>query len=172
MPTEPEPVTEEADDDSLEAECRALFVEADEAKERLANIAKSVEAAGHPELATIYREISGTVLTLISDLTATCGGGFGDIVEDVERLYAQRDGEPSESVLLEEDSKRYVEYFEAVLRIFRDLLGAASPEQREPLEALIRMSEERLEFTKEITVDEETDKDDDDEADPEEDTTA
>ena len=156
MPTEqPETATEETGDDSLEAECRFLFAEAKEAKERLAKLASTAAEAGHGEIAKLYREISGTVLTLFMDLTATCGSGFGEIGEEVEKIYAEQQGEVSESVLLKEDGARFVSYLEQVLRIARELEASAPEAQREGFTALVRMTTELITFTKEITLEEE-----------------
>lgn len=166
----PEPVAEEVEADdgegaSLEDECRALFTETDQARQRLTTLANAIAAKGNAELAAVYREVSGTVLSLVSDLIATCGGGFADLEEDVERLYARREGEePDESVLLEEDSKLYVAYFEQIQRLLEELTASSSDvAQKQIFETLSRMTTERLEFTKSITVTDDDDDGDDDE---------
>jgi hypothetical protein len=161
---------------SLEEECRTLFTEVEEAKSRLGKLATAAEGNNLPNIAALYREMSGTVLSILSDLTATVGGGFADIEEDVERLYARSgDGEPTESVLLEEDGKRYVAYLEQVRRLLEELERQASgqAEQAEVFKTLLRLTDELLTFTKEITVEEEDEDDEkegeDDEPDADED---
>lgn len=152
---------------SLEEECRTLFTEVEEAKSRLGKLATAAEGNNLPNIAALYREMSGTVLSILSDLTATVGGGFADIEEDVERLYARSgDGEPTESVLLEEDGKRYSAYLEQVKRLLEELSrqAAGQAEQEEVFKTLLRMTDELLEFTKEITVEEtEAEEEDEDE---------
>jgi hypothetical protein len=145
---------------SLEEECRTLFTEVEEAKSRLGKLATAAEGNNLPNIAALYREMSGTVLSILSDLTATVGGGFADIEEDVERLYTRGGGdEPTESVLLEEDGKRYVAYLEQVRRLLEELERQASgqAEQAEVFKTLLRLTDELLTFTKEITAEEDED---------------
>jgi hypothetical protein len=139
-------------DVSLEEECRVLFTEADEAKARLMGLAGKES----PELARLYREVAGTVVSLVSDLAATMGAGFAELGGEIDRLEAEQEGEVVESVLLDEDGKLYVAYFEQVLTLLDGLKDAvpAGSEQAEALAALRRMTEERLEFTREIMVEE------------------
>ena len=146
----------EDDDEGVdtEEEFKALFAETEEAKERLQRLAENADKNGKPEIAAIYREVAGTVVTLISDLSLTTGQVILDVENDLAGVIG---GEPTESVLLEEDGKLYVVYFEQMLRLFDDLEkivpdtedGVA---QRDVFQTLRRMTVERLEFTKEIMV--------------------
>ena len=150
-------VEEETDDEEgseIEEEFKTLFAESDEARERLQHLAENADKNAKPEIAAIYRELAGTVVSLISDLSLTTGQILVELEEDLAGVIG---GQPTESVLLEEDGKLYVVYFEQMLRLFDDL-GKLVPDsedgekQREIFRTLRRMTEERLEFTREIMV--------------------
>jgi hypothetical protein len=140
----------------LEAELGVIYREATEGRERLLGAAKKLDEA-NPELAKIYREIAGTVLTLISDLAGTAGEALLQADEDIARLETRMEGAPTESALMPEDAAMYLAYLEQVDKLLEKLLESVPEDaarQREPLEALRRMTAERVEFTKEIMIEE------------------
>jgi hypothetical protein len=153
----------ENDDDAIdlnepdtEDEFRTLFSDAEDQQKRFKELAQKAESDGKGELATLYREIDGTVLSLLRDVVASCGGAFkaaedrlGELEEDVD---AGAGGFPTNSFLLTEDAKEYIAYFEQIQRFLAELSAVAgvSEEQKQIFETLQRMTKDRLDFTKEI----------------------
>lgn len=153
-----------------EEEFRALYNDAQEGGKRLLARAATLQAT-HPEIAELYREINGSVLSLLSDMAASCGGAFSAIEDNVEELFEQAGDEPvTESVLLAKDGKDFLDYLAQMLRLVEELTkavpdGVSGDAQREIFAKLHRLTEDRIEFTKSITEeddDEETEKDEDD----------
>ncbi len=157
MPTEvTAPDDADEGEEDLEAELGVIYREATEGRERLLATAKKLDES-QPELAKIYREIAGTVLTLISDLAGTAGEAILQADEDIARLDARIEGAPTESALMPEDAAMYLAYLEQVDKLLDSLLESVPEDaarQREPLEAMKRMTAERVEFTKEIMIEE------------------
>ena len=90
-----------------EEEFRTLFTDAEDQQKRFKELAQKAEKDGKPELASLYREIDGTVLSLVRDVVASCGGAFksneerlGELEEDVEA----GGGIPNESFLVTDDA--------------------------------------------------------------------
>lgn len=153
------PETEDEDEADTDEEFRALYMDATDAQARFEELAKLQETNNRPELASVYREIGGTILSLISDMTMSTGGALSALEDTVEGLVT---GEATESILMPQDAKEYVDYFEQVLRLLDGLdkvvpAGAAGDDQRKIFGALRRMTTDRIEFTKAIAVKEDDD---------------
>ena len=162
------------DDDGGEAdtaeEFQAHFIDAGDARARFEELAKVQDAQKRPELAALYREIGGTVISLLADVIASTGGALEALEEDVDAVQNE-DGEATESVLLPKDAAEYVQYFEQVMRLLDGLdgivpAGPSGDDQRKIFGALRRMTNDRLEFTKAITAEEAPGAPDDDADDP------
>ncbi len=157
------------EDPDTEEEFRALFMEAEEAQARLKALGLAEQQAGRPELGKIYQELAGTVVSLLGDFAATSGGAFRALEETVDGLADQVETDaPTESVLLPEDAEDYQKYFAQMSELLTGLsksLSDGDAEQRTVIEALQRLTQDRIEFTKEITFTEE-DVDDDEEPSP------
>lgn len=159
------PGTEAEDEADLEAELGVIYREATEARDRFMERAKKSEKE-NPDVAALYREMGGTVLTLISDLVSTAGEALLQADEDIERLFGRVDGTPTESALMPDDAEMFLAYLDQVKKLVEGLLASmpsdVPAEQREALEALGRMTDERIEFTKEITAEDDEDTDEPD----------
>jgi hypothetical protein len=164
------PAEEEGPD--TDAEFRTLFDDAGDAKKRLIKMAASMEG-GNPDGAKILREISGTVLSIVSDLIAATGGAIVACEDDISELEEEGpggEGEPTESVLLEEDAEKYIALMTLYLRLLDELepvipAGSDGDKQREVFARLRRPTEELIAFTKEIGGLNEDGDDDDEEED-------
>ena len=81
--------TEETDDTieetDTELEFRELHADAITQAGRLKQLADKTEAAS-PDVAGVLREMSGTVLSLVVDLVAACGGTFRSVEERLDDL--------------------------------------------------------------------------------------
>jgi|SRR6185295_1677296 len=147
------------EDPDTEEEFRALFMEAEEAQARLKALGLAEQQAGRPELGKIYQELAGTVVSLLGDFAATSGGAFRALEETVDGLADQVETDaPTESVLLPEDAEDYQKYFAQMSELLTGLsksLSDGDAEQRTVIEALQRLTQDRIEFTKEITFEEE-----------------
>ena len=137
-------------------EFRNLFADAVAQQKRFKELAQKAEKDGKGELAALYREMDGTVLSLVRDVVASTGGEFksaedrlGELEEDVDNGAA---GFPTQSVLLAEDAKEYIAYFEQMERFITELseVPGVADDQKEIFNTLLRMTKDRLEFTKEI----------------------
>jgi len=153
QPSTPETPGEE--DVDTEAEFHTLWTDAAEGKTRFAALAKAAQDAGNTELATVYREIGATVMSLLVDITAATGGAFMYVEEELERVEA---GETTASTLLQEDAEKYIQLFEQFLKLLDGLDGIIpdgieGARQREIFETLRRATNGMMEFTREITVD-------------------
>ncbi len=153
-----------------ESEFKSLWTDATEGAARFAALAKAAEKA-HPEIAKVYEEIGGTIMSLLVDLTAATGGALMNVEDEIDRLPAGGGG-PEASSLLAEDAEKYLQLFAQYVRLFEGLEGVVPPgedgdKQREVFATLRRMTEGMMEFTKSITISEEDDDDDDDDDDDE-----
>jgi hypothetical protein len=166
---EPLQLPESTEDPSTEEEFKAHYAESMETQDRLTQIAQDEERSGNAQSAKLYRELAG-VVALVQDIAASCGGAFTSIEDQVDDLFARGGGDaPMESALLKDDATEYVQYFEQVKRLLEGLLtqvppGSDGDPQRQIFEALLRMTNDRIEFTNEITIEDEPDDDDVDDA--------
>jgi hypothetical protein len=137
-------------------EFRTLFADSEDQQRRFKDLAQKAEKDGKGELASLYREIDGTVLSLLRDVVASCGGAFksceerlGELEEDVAEGGG---GIPNESFLITEDANEYVGYLEQIERLLTELsaVEGTPAEQKTIFDTLLRMTKDRLEFTKTI----------------------
>jgi hypothetical protein len=137
-------------------EFRNLFTDAEAQQKRFKELAQKAEKDGKGELASLYREIDGTVLSLLRDVVASVGGAFksaeerlGELEEDVDNGAG---GFQNNSFLLAEDAKEYIAYFEQMDRFITELsaVPGVADDQKQIFDTLLRMTKDRLEFTKEI----------------------
>jgi hypothetical protein len=139
-------------DVSTEEEFRVLFNEVKGQRDRIKMLAQKLGG----ESGQVLSEIDGTVLDLLQDVVAQCGAAF-ELIED--RLYNLEEdaaaGMPNDSFLLAEDAQQYVAYFEQIKRLLSELAAVpgAPPEQQEVFATLLRMTEDRIEFTQSISAD-------------------
>ena len=169
---EPEP---EADTDQ---EFHAIHTDAIQSRERFELLAKEAEAAGKPEIAAVYREVSSEVLGLIAEMAMSTAGAIIAVEDAVDGLEDTVDalpggGAPDDSSLLKEDADKYLSLFDQYLRLLEGLSnivpkGSDGDEQRKIFATLKRLTEGMIEFTKSISpeTDDETeteDPEDDDE---------
>lgn len=146
--TGPEDEQEEVDTD---AEFKALWAESQEGGDRLKGRADAARKSGKTDIADVYDEVRGTVMSLLSDFIASTGGALVSLEDSVA---AQ---EEEESRLLPEDAAKYLLLFEQFAKLLEEL-GRAIPEgsegdpQREIFATLLRMTEGLDSFTREITI--------------------
>jgi hypothetical protein len=163
---EPLQLPESTEDPSTEEEFQAHYAESMETRDRLMQIAQDEERGGNVAGAKLYRELAGVVV-LVQDMAASSGGAFASLEDQVDDLFARGGDAPTESALLKEDATEYVQYFEQVKRLLEGLMtqvppGADGDPQRQIFEALLRMTNDRIEFTNEIMIEDEPDDDDPD----------
>jgi len=160
----------DTDDDintGTEEEFRVLFNEVKSQRDRIKTLAQKM---GGPS-GQVLQEVDGTVLDLLQDVVAQCGAAF-ELIED--RLFNLEEdaaaGIPNESFLLADDAQQYVAYFEQIKRLLSELAAVpgAPPEQQEVFATLLRMTEDRIEFTQSIAADDDDGGDDDDDGTPKE----
>jgi len=157
--TSPEP--EEPD---TEEEFKALYTDATDGRDRFEALAKAADAAGNPEIAKVYREVSGTVIGLIVDLVAASASAIINVEDAVDALPG---GGGGGSMLVQEDADKYLALFDQYLRLLDGLDGIVpdGPDgaaQREVFATLRRLTTGMVEFTKSIVDDDDDDDDDDD----------
>lgn len=147
-------------DVSTEEEFRVLFNEVKQQRSRLKMLAQKMGG----ESGQVLQEVDGTVLDLLADVVAQCGAAF-EMIED--RLYTLEEdaaaGMPNDSFLLSEDAQQYIAYFEQIKRLLSELAAVpgAPTEQQEVFATLLRMTEDRIEFTQSIAADGDDDEPDD-----------
>jgi hypothetical protein len=169
-PQAQEPTIEDPDTD---AEFKALYTDAIEGRDRFAALAKAADEAGKPDVANIYREIGGTVMTLFMDVAAASGNALVNIEDQIDGLPAG--GATGGSGLLPEDAEKFLQLFDQYMRLLDGLTalvpaGSDGDAQREVFATLRRMTEGMVEYTKSIVLDEDPEDDDPEEdEDPEDD---
>jgi len=165
--TGPEDEEQEVDTD---AEFQALLADSQEGAERLKSRAAAARESGKTDIADVYDEVRGTVMSLMSDFIASTAGA---IVSLEDSVAAQ---EVEESQLLPEDAAKYLLLFAQYEKLLSELelvipAGSEGDLQREIFATLLRMTEGLKAFTLEITIggdaDEPDGEDDDDDAAPE-----
>jgi len=141
--------TETDDDGDTVAEFGALLADTEREVERLKKLATA--AKGKIDIEAIYGELAGTVVQLVQDVVATCGGAF-ESIED--RLDEIEDRISDESQLSEEDAKRYVDVLEAhdaiVAQMLKDMPEHDSPSQHKMLSELLKETRSLIALTREI----------------------
>jgi hypothetical protein len=155
---------EPTDEPDTESEFRTLYIDAAEGRDRFASLAKSADDAGKPEIAKVYREVGGTVMTLIMDLASASAVAIVDLENHVADLP---DGAGDTSALLKEDADKYLQLFEQYTKLLDGLTslvpaGVEGDAQREVFATLRRMTQGMADFTKSIVIEDEDDDDDDD----------
>jgi hypothetical protein len=166
------PAMPEPEDPDTEEEFKALYTDATEGRDRFEVLAKAADAAGHPEIAKVYREVSGTVMGLLVDIVGASANALISVEDAIDALPGGGDGGSS---LTREDADKYIALFDQYLRLLDglDSLVPAGPEgekQHEVFATLRRLTSGMVEFTESIVdgiADADADPDDDDE-DPEE----
>ncbi len=149
-----------------ELEFRTLFSEIVSQRQRLKGVAQKIGG----EAGQVLSEVDGTVLDLLQDVVAQCGAAF-EAIED--RLYNLEEDAaaalPNESFLLADDAQQYIAYFEQIKRLLGELMTVpgAPDEQKQVFETLMRMTDDRIEFTQAIAG-EPDDGDDGDDGEPQE----
>ncbi len=166
--TGPEEEEQEVDTD---AEFQALLADSQEGTERLRARAALARESGKTDIADVYDEVRGTVMSLMSDFIASTAGA---IVSLEDSVAAQ---ETEESQLLPEDAEKYLALFEQYMKLLGELStiippGSEGDAQREVFATLSRMTEGLAAFTQEITIgaadpDEDEEPEDPEEASPE-----
>jgi len=161
--TAPTPDPEEADTDE---EFRALWTDTQEAITRFAGLAKAADETGKPDIATIYREVSGNILSLMQDLVESTGGALVSLEDEIEALPGGGDAEDSQ--LLPEDAEKYLQLFGQFTHLLDELevvvpKGEDGDAQREIFATLRRMTDGMATFTREITIGGDGDEDEDEE---------
>jgi hypothetical protein len=171
-PTQMQTTEPEGDDVDTEAEFRSLWTDADEGRARFESLAKAADTAGQADIAKVYREVAGTVMTLMADLAAATGGAISHVEAELDEMPAG--GAADGSQLLPEDAEKYLQLFEQYIRLLDGLeqvvpSGTEGDTQREIFATLRRLTEGMSEFTRSITLlDDDDDDDDEPEDDPEE----
>jgi hypothetical protein len=145
-----------------DAEFQALYADAQEGKQRLLALALAAEQAQNADVAKIYREIAGTVLTLFADMAAACGGAIVNVESAVGELQDGDGGERIGSALTDEDAGKYLALFDQYVRLLDGLTalvpaGGDGDAQREIFETLRRMTDGMILFTKELNTAEDED---------------
>jgi hypothetical protein len=166
------------DGPDTESEFRSLYTDAADGRDRFVALAKAAEDAGNADVAKVYREIGGTVMTLFMDMAAASGGAFVNIEDQLDDLPAG--GEGGVSGLLQEDADKYLQLFDQFIRLLDGLTGLVpagveGDAQREVFATLRRMTEGMADFTKSIVIEDDEDEDgdpanDEDDEDPDGDT--
>jgi len=167
--TGPEEEEQETDTD---AEFQALLADSNEGAERLKSRAAAAREAGKTELADMYDEMRGTVMSLLSDFIASTAGALLSLEDQVAGQ------EDDVSQLLPEDAAKYLTLFVQFAKLLDELAGvipagSEGDAQREIFATLRRMTDGMAAFTQEITINaagdepEDEDDDDDDDAAPE-----
>jgi hypothetical protein len=154
------------DEPDTESEFRTLYTDAADGRDRFVALAKVAEDAGNADVAKVYREIGGTVMTLFMDMAAASGGAFVNIEDQLDDLPA---GAGGESALLQEDADKYLQLFEQFLRLLDGLTGLVpagveGDAQREVFATLRRMTDGMAEYTKSIVIEDDEDDEDGDPA--------
>lgn len=156
--TGPEEEEQETDTD---AEFQALLADSNEGAERLKNRAAALREAGKTDLADMYDEMRGTVMSLMSDFIASTAGALLSLEDQVVA--------PDEDVsqLLPEDAAKYMTLFVQFAKLLDELAGvipsgSEGDAQREIFATLRRMTDGMAAFTEEITINAAGDDPDDD----------
>jgi geranylgeranyl pyrophosphate synthase len=152
----------EEDEDTIDEEFQTLFGDVAQQITRLSKIAAAARAENRVDAATMLGELSGTCLQLMSDLVALTGDSFRYLEERIDEVEG---GDATVSILLPEDAEKYVACLEQNIRLLTSLINElpdAAEEQKAIFRTLVRMNEDRLAFTREITKG----ADDDDEDEP------
>jgi hypothetical protein len=171
--TEMQTTEPEGEDVDTEAEFRSLWTDADDGRARFEALAKGADTAGQPESAKIYREIAGTVMTLMADLAAATGGAISHVEAEIDEMPMPGDAGHDGSGLLPEDADKYLQLFDQYIRLLDGLeqvvpSGTEGDAQREIFATLRRLTEGMSEFTRSITLDEPEEEEEEPENDPEE----
>jgi hypothetical protein len=158
------------DEPDTESEFRTLYTDAADGRDRFVALAKAAEDAGNADVAKVYREIGGTVMTLFMDMAAASGGAFVNIEDQIDSLPTG--GDDRGSGLLQEDADKYLQLFDQFLRLLDGLTGLVpagveGDAQREVFATLRRMTEGMTEYTKSIVIEVDEDDEDEDEDDEE-----
>jgi hypothetical protein len=148
--TGPEEEPQEIDTD---AEFKALYAESEEGVARLKKLAAVARETGKPDIAAVYDEMHGTVLSLVTDLIASTGGALVSLEDEVAEGEAQHE----DSQLLPDDAAKYLLLFEQYMKLLGELSsvipsGSEGDAQREIFATLSRMTEGLAAFTREITI--------------------
>ena len=131
----------EEDDEEEADEFRLLFAEAEGESKRLKSLAMKAEQAGDASAAAVLREVAGGVVQLILDLIATTGG-------TVQDLQADEEG----SRLDDDDAEKLHGLLLACRKLASEVMAAgATGESKQGLEALLKLSDDQLEFVLEIS---------------------
>jgi hypothetical protein len=164
------PEVTEDDATDTEQEFRQLYADAEEQKRRFLKLALAAPDAVTKQL---YQELSGTVMSMITDLIASTGGALGDVERRVDAVEDQIEG--AESFLTHEDGQHFLLYLEQVSGFLTSILALAEPsadagtaQEIEKLRALLELTRERIDFVHSITAEEPDPDDDDDDDDNEE----
>jgi len=94
----------EEESTSIEQDLHGVYSEADQVQARFMTIAAESEKAGDLRAAALFREVSGSVITILKETIAIVGAGFGELGGDDED--DDEDGGEPESFLLDEDGQR------------------------------------------------------------------
>jgi hypothetical protein len=174
IPTQLVQATEAVNDDDpdTDAEFKSLYTDAMEGRDRFASLAKVADDAGHAEVAKVYREIGGAVMTLLMDMIAASGNALVNIETDLDDIPTG--GAATESGLLADDAEKYLQLFDQYVRLLDGLTGlvpsgSEGDAQREVFATLRRMTEGMVEYTRSIIIEEEEDGAETEEEEPNED---
>ena len=159
---------EEEQEIDTDAEFQALLADSQEGAERLKDRAGVARGLGKTDIADVYDEMRGTVMSLISDFIASTGGALTALEDSVA---AQ---EEENSQLLPEDAQKYLLLFGQFAKLLDELelvipSGSEGDGQREIFATLRRMTDGLAAFTQEITIGGPGGDDDDDENEDDED---
>lgn len=147
-PVQEAPEPEQDNDETLEA-MRDLFDDIVGDKKRLTTAAQNAAASGNEASAKMLREMSGTVLELMASLVSLTGEGMEAIQDRLDDLEDDADVGPPNRLDAEE-AVIFLQVLDANIKMIDQALKLVSGQQREDLEALRRLNEERIEFTTEI----------------------
>jgi len=147
--TVPEDGMDEIDTD---AEFRALLTDSNEGAERLKGLAAAMRKSGHTDIADVYDEVRGTVMSLLSDFIASTAGAIVSLEDSVAEQ-----AEEEVSRLLPEDADKYLMLFVQFAKLLDELAGVIpagsdGDAQREVFATMRRMTDGMAAFTQEITI--------------------
>ncbi len=133
-----------------EEELRTLFAEIVSQRHRLKGVAQKLGG----EAGQVLSEVDGTVLDLMQDFVAHCGAAFESVEERLSNLEEDAAHNMTESFLLPEDAQQYIAYLEQIKRLLNELVAVpgAPEEQKQVFATLLRMTDDRIEFTHAIAL--------------------
>jgi hypothetical protein len=151
------------DEESPAAEFQTLYQETEKEKARIMKLATALKAEGKPELAAVYGEVAGTVMTLLLEVIAVSGGAIDAIDESLAELEEAGGAEGSQ--LLPEHAEKYITFCQVVIALCTELRKQASGEGTEQLDKIVHGAEELITLTRALTLEDETDEDEDEDED-------